>query len=152
MDVHLGLPGPDAARRELTELGAYRGERPAAPSASQGVRPEPGHGEALLATWRLLLDRGRMQDGEPYLAGTAKPAVARLSPATAAEIGANGEVTVTAGRGEVTLPLEVTPDMPDRVVWLPTNSAGCALHRDLGVEAGSVVKISTGAGATGGSR
>ncbi|MBO2451445.1 NADH-quinone oxidoreductase subunit G [Actinomadura barringtoniae] len=162
MDVHLGLPGPEAARRELTELGGHRGERPDAPNVSQGVRPEPGHGEALLATWRMLLDRGRMQDGEPYLAGTAKPAVARLSPATATEIGADGVVTVTAGRGEVTLPLEITPDLPDRVVWLPTNSAGCALYRDLGVGAGGVVKISTGvgtvarggtgAGATGGSR
>jgi NADH-quinone oxidoreductase subunit G len=153
MDIHLGLPGPEAARRELTELGAHRGERPVAPNVSQGVRPEPGPGEALLATWRLLLDRGRMQDGEPYLAGTAKPAVARLSPATAAEIGADATVVVSAGRGEVTLPLEVTPDLPDRVVWLPTNSEGCALYRDLGVEAGGVVKISTGAtGATGGSR
>jgi NADH-quinone oxidoreductase subunit G len=85
-----------------------------------------------------------MQDGEPYLAGTAKPAVARLSPATAGEIGAAGTVTVTAGRGAVTLPLEITPDLPDRVVWLPGHSAGCSLYRDLGVPAGSVVEISTG--------
>ncbi|MFI0352440.1 NADH-quinone oxidoreductase subunit G [Actinomadura sp. 9N407] len=166
MDVHLGLPGPEAAKRELSGLGAYRGERPAAPSATQGVVPQPGAGEALLASWRMLLDQGRMQDGEPYLAGTAKPVVARLSPATAAEIGAIGTysgstgagdegtaatvtagtvtVTVSAGRGEVTLPLEITPDLPDRVVWLPGDSAGCALYRDLGVTAGSVVKISTG--------
>ncbi|WP_231404205.1 NADH-quinone oxidoreductase subunit G [Actinomadura viridis] len=153
MDVHLALPDPAAAKRELSGLGAYRGERPAAPSVPAGVQPQPGTGEALLASWRMLLDRGRMQDGEPYLAGTAKTAVARLSPATAAEIGAvdgaggaDGAVTVTvtAGHGEVTLPLEVTPGLPDRVVWLPAASAGCAIHRDLGVTAGSVVKISTG--------
>ncbi|MDL4777655.1 NADH-quinone oxidoreductase subunit G [Actinomadura xylanilytica] len=144
MDVHLALPGPDAARRELAGLGGYRGERPQAPSARQGAHPQPGQGEALLASWRLLLDKGRMQDGEPYLAGTAKPAAARLSPATAAEIGATATVTVGSGRGEVTLPLEITPDLPDRVVWLPTNSAGCALHRDLGAAAGNVVTISSG--------
>ncbi|GGQ32843.1 NADH-quinone oxidoreductase subunit G [Actinomadura coerulea] len=148
MDVHLGLPGPEAARREMAGLGAHRGERPDAPSVAQGLAPHPERGEALLSTWRLLLDRGRLQDGEPFLAGTAKSAVARLSPATAAEIGATGAVTVSGPRGEVTLPLEITPDLPDRVVWLPTNSAGCALHRDLGAAAGGVVKIAGAVPAT----
>ncbi|TMR06279.1 NADH-quinone oxidoreductase subunit G [Actinomadura soli] len=144
MDVHLGLPGPDAARRELAELGAYRGDRPDAPNVAQPLPPHPEAGAAVLATWRQLLDRGRLQDGEPFLAGTAKAAVARLSPATAAEIGATGAVKVTGPRGEVTLPLEITADLPDRVVWLPTNSAGCAVHRDLGAAAGGVVKIASG--------
>ncbi|MFB4298125.1 NADH-quinone oxidoreductase subunit G [Actinomadura sp. NTSP31] len=144
MDVHLGLPGPEAARRELAQLGAHRGERPDAPDVAHALPPHPEQGEALVATWRLLLDRGRLQDGEPFLAGTAKAAVARLSPATAAEIGATGAVTVSGPRGEATLPLEVTADLPDRVVWLPTNSAGCALYRDLGAAAGGVVKISSG--------
>jgi NADH-quinone oxidoreductase subunit G len=154
MDVHLGLPGPEAARRELTELGAYRGERPAAPDVTPFVPPRPGEGEALLATWKLLLDKGRMQDGEPYLAGTAKPAVARLSPATAAEIGAaeGGTVTVSSQtRGALTLPLEIVPDLPDRVVWLPTDSAGCALYRELGAGTGQIVKIAAGDGAAAGS-
>ncbi|WP_433244801.1 NADH-quinone oxidoreductase subunit G [Actinomadura nitritigenes] len=144
MDVHLGLPGPEAARRELAQLGAHRGERPEPPDVAPALPPHPEQGEALLATWRLLLDRGRLQDGEPFLAGTAKAAVARLSPATAAEIGATAAVTVSGPRGEVTLPLEITADLPDRVVWLPTNSAGCALHRDLGAAAGGVVKIASG--------
>ncbi|WP_433329595.1 NADH-quinone oxidoreductase subunit G [Spirillospora sp. CA-294931] len=144
LDVHLGLPGPEAARRELTDLGAYRGERPAAPAVSPEARPQPGPGEAVLSTWRMLLDGGRMQDGEPYLAGTARPAVVRLSAATAAEIGAGDTVTVSTARGSVTLPLEITAGLPDRVVWLPANSAGCALYRDLGADTGSVVTISTG--------
>uniref|UniRef100_UPI0013F14DE5 molybdopterin dinucleotide binding domain-containing protein n=1 Tax=Actinomadura roseirufa TaxID=2094049 RepID=UPI0013F14DE5 len=144
MDVHLGLPGPEAARRELTALGAHRGERPEPPNVAPPLPPHPERGEALLATWRLLLDRGSLQDGEPFLAGTAKGAVARLSPATAAEIGATGTVTVASARGAVTLPLEITADLPDRVVWLPTNSAGCALHRDLGAGAGDVVQIAGG--------
>jgi NADH-quinone oxidoreductase subunit G len=147
MDVHLGLPGPDVARRELTELGAYKGIRPEAPSVSGGIRPQPGQGEALLSTWRLLLDAGRMQDGEPHLAGTAKAPVARLSAATALEIVASDTVTVSTGRGSVTLPFEIVPDLPDRVVWLPANSVGCAVHRDLGVDAGAIVKLSSGGAA-----
>ena len=65
-----------------------------------------------------------MQDGEPYLAGTARPVVARMSAVTAAEAGlADGDkVTVATERGSVTVPVEVVP-MADHVVWLPP--AGC---------------------------
>ncbi len=83
-----------------------------------------------------------MQDGEPHLAGTARTPVVRLSADTAAEIGAadGDEVTVSTARGSITLPLTIT-DMPDRVVWLPLNSPGSAVHRQLGVTIGSIVKI-----------
>ena len=99
---------------------------------------QPGAGEAVLAGWRMLLDDGRLQDGEPHLAGTARTPVARLSAETAAEIGAaDGDaVTVSTSRGSITLPLAIT-DMPDRVVWLPLNSPGSAVHRQLGVTPGS---------------
>ena len=76
-------------------------QRAAAPSRrGRGAAP-PGTGEAVLAGWRMLLDAGRLQDGEPHLAGTARPPVARLSAATAAEIGAaDGDpVTVSTDRG-----------------------------------------------------
>ena len=78
-----------------------------------------------LATWQQLLDAGRMQDGEPYLAGTARPVVARVSAATAAAAGRGDgdKVTVTTAAGSVTVPLEVT-DMADGVVWLPDQQPG----------------------------
>ena len=145
MDVHLGLPDVAAARRELTELGAA----PAGPVfTGAGLRigqPEgakPGAGEALLATWHNLLDAGRMQDGEPNLAATARAAVARVSAATATEAGvADGaKVTVATGRGAITVPVEVT-QMPDRVVWLPANSDGCAVRRELGAGHGALVTV-----------
>ena len=103
---------------------------------------KPGAGQAVLAGWRMLLDDGRLQDGEPHLAGTAREPVARLSAATAAEIGAaDGDlVTVSTERGEITLPLLIT-DMPDGTVWLPLNSPGSAVHRQLGVTTGAVVSI-----------
>ncbi|MBU3707432.1 MAG: NADH-quinone oxidoreductase subunit G, partial [Mycobacterium sp.] len=107
--------------------------------------PSVRTGEAILAGWRMLLDGGRLQDGEPHLAGTARPAVARVSAATAAGIGvADGAgLTVSSGRGSVTLPCEVT-EMADGVVWLPLNSPGSAVHRALGVTTGAVVRIEAG--------
>lgn len=140
--VDLGLTDADAADGELARLGTWTGARTAEPSATPEPRPTPGPGEAVLASWRLLLDAGRLQDGEPYLAGTAVSPVARLSPGTATEIGvaAGDPVTVSTDRGSVTLPLSVT-EMPDRVVWLPTNSPGAAIHRQLGVAAGALVSI-----------
>jgi NADH-quinone oxidoreductase subunit G len=143
MDVHLALPDSASARRELAVLGGFKGTRAGAPSVTAAVPGEPGVGEAVLATWRMLLDAGRLQDDERYLAGTAKTPVARLSAATAEEIGAEGKVAVATAHGEITLPLEIT-DMPDRVVWVPANSPGSAVYRDLGVQAGDVVKIQNG--------
>ncbi|KWX10820.1 hypothetical protein TR74_01345, partial [Carbonactinospora thermoautotrophica] len=149
MDVHLGLPDPGAARRELEQLGVWTGERAVPPPVAGPVfsgLPRPGVGEAVLTTWRMLLDNGRLQDGEPYLAGTARRPVVRLAAATAAEIGAgDGDlVTVATDRGAVTLPLVVTA-MPERVVWVPANSPGSVVHRDLGVTAGAIVRISRAA-------
>ncbi|MDF3337018.1 molybdopterin dinucleotide binding domain-containing protein, partial [Mycolicibacterium septicum] len=114
----------------------------AVPSSSPPPPPVPGPGQAVLASWRLLLDAGRLQDGEPYLAGTAVGPVVRLSPATATELGVTpgDPVTVSTDRGSVTLPLSIA-EMPDRVVWVPTNSPGSAIHRQLGVTAGALVSI-----------
>ncbi len=142
MGVALGLPTADAARAELQRLGAWDGARVAAPDVTAGRQPQPGRGEAVLASWRMLLDAGRLQDGEPHLAGTARKPVVRLSADTAAEIGAAAGdlVRVATSRGLISLPLTVT-EMPDRVVWLPMNSSGSALHQQLGVTAGAVVQI-----------
>jgi len=142
MDVHLGLPDAEAARAEIARIGTWRGARQTAPAVPAEPQDAAGSGEAALATWHLLLDDGRMQDGEPYLAGTARPATARMSPGTAAEAGvADGDkVTVSTERGSCTLSVEVT-NMPDRVVWLPANSAGCAVRAQLGAGHGTRVTL-----------
>jgi NADH-quinone oxidoreductase subunit G len=159
MDVHLGLPDANAARRELNALvpditSAFPEVPSAIPTgagepaaATGGPRQasrtlEPGPGQAFLATWHNLLDAGRMQDGEPNLAATARVAVAKMSAATAAEagVGDGGKVTVATERGTITVPAEIA-DMPDRVVWLPTNSAGCAVRDGLGAGHGSLVTV-----------
>jgi NADH-quinone oxidoreductase subunit G len=140
--VDLALPNAAAAGDELARLGQWGGTRPSPPVISPERPSAPGSGQAVLASWRMLLDAGRLQDGEPYLAGTAHPPVVRLSAATAGEIGATeGDlVTVSTDRGEITLPLVIT-EMPDRVAWVPLNSAGSAVHAQLTVTAGAVVSI-----------
>ncbi|WP_229899149.1 NADH-quinone oxidoreductase subunit G, partial [Streptomyces capoamus] len=125
MDVHLGLPDLRTTRAEIDRLGAWDGPRAAAPVECAGVLPRPAIGEAVLAGHRLLLDQGVLQEGDEALAGTRHAARARVSAATAAEAGvADGApLAVTGPAGTVALPLQIT-DMPDRVVWLPLNSAG----------------------------
>jgi NADH-quinone oxidoreductase subunit G len=142
MGVDLGLPSVDAARAELRQLGSWDGERSSAPNVPATESPKLGSGQAVLTGWRMLLDDGRLQDGEPYLAGTARTPVVRLSAESAAEIGAadGDQVTVSTTCGAIILPLAVT-DMPDHVVWLPLNSAGSGVHRQLGVKTGSLVRI-----------
>ena len=143
LGVDLGMRSSDEARAEMLRLGVWDGQRPAMPELRAPAAPRPEAGEAVLAGWRMLLDDGRLQDGEPYLAGTARLPVARLSAATAAGMGAPAAVTVSTWRGSVTLPLEIT-EMADDVVWLPLNSPGSTVHRDLGVTIGAVVRIEAG--------
>jgi NADH-quinone oxidoreductase subunit G len=140
LDVDLGLPTAEAARAELLRLGAGT-SRVAAPHIAPTTAATPGKGQAVLATWHELLDAGRMSVGDEYLAATAKPARALLSPATASEVGER--VTVSTARGSITVPVEVA-DMPDGVVWLPTNARGCAVRATLGAVPGNVVSIAAG--------
>ena len=145
LNVDLGLATIESVRAELAELGAWDGERPAPPAARPAKQQQPGAGEVRLATWRLLLDDGRLQAGEPHLAGTARRPVARLSAATAAAAGVDSEVTVATGHGAISLPVEIT-DMPDGVVWVPQYSPGSHVHDMLRAVAGDVVALRTAEG------
>ncbi|MFD6414754.1 NADH-quinone oxidoreductase subunit G [Streptomyces sp. NPDC060194] len=142
MDTHLALPDVRAVRREIDRLGPWEGPRAGEPRELSAALPKPAPGEAVLAGHRLLLDQGRLQEGDKALEGTRHAALARLSEATAAEAGvADGELLTVAGSaGTVTLPLRVTA-MPDRVVWLPLNSRGDGVYSDLGSRTGEVVRL-----------
>jgi NADH-quinone oxidoreductase subunit G len=158
MGTPIRLGTVEEARRELAEFGPWSGSRPELPlsvatdSVSEQLASHAGAGGrgalVRLASWNLLLDLGRLQDGEPNLAGTAHPSVARLSPSTAAALGVtDGEaLTVSTDRGSVTLASSVT-EMPDAVVWLPTNSPGSQVRRELAAGHGSWVRIEAGSGA-----
>jgi NADH-quinone oxidoreductase subunit G len=143
--VDLALRDAATVRAEHARIGSWQGARAAAPQVTPATPATPAAGQAVLTGWRMLLDAGRLQDGEPHLAGTARPAVVRLSRATATEIGAaEGElVTVRTPSGAISLPLEVT-ELPDRVVWLPLNSPGSAVAATLRASIGDVVAIAPG--------
>ena len=127
-------------RSEFGRLGPWNGSRapftPTQPAATQaGIR---------LDTWRLLLDLGVMQEGDPHLAATARPTVARMSSTTARENGISDSARIEGPEGSVTLPVEIDESMVDNVVWVPMNSEGCRVYRDLGLGYGHVVRVSPG--------
>ncbi len=137
----LGLPDVRAARLELDRFTPWQGDRTPAPAVAPAPLPRPAAGQAVLAGHRLLLDNGSLQDGDTHLAGTRHRAVARLSPVTAKEIGAERAVQVTGPAGSLVLPLELTDGIPDRTVWLPLNSTPGGAHRALGTTVGHLVTV-----------
>jgi NADH-quinone oxidoreductase subunit G len=140
----LRLPTPEAARAELAALGTSRVPTEGigldvAPPAAPDLRP----GEAVLASWRQLLDVGTLQREEPELSGTARQPVARIGAETARSLGlADGDrLTVSGALGSVNLPVRITP-MPDQVVWLPMRAPGSEIRTALGTGPGGVVRLS----------
>ncbi|MGL5867036.1 MAG: NADH-quinone oxidoreductase subunit G [Dermatophilaceae bacterium] len=142
MGHFLGTRTLREVRAEMARLGRSGTSRGPAPQVEAGEVPSVEPGMLVLATWRHLLDRGSMQDGEPFLAGTAPRPVARLSAATAAALGvADGDrLVVATGETAVTAPAVVC-EMADHVVWLPTNSDGCDLRATLGGAPGALVSV-----------
>ncbi|HET6394522.1 MAG TPA: NADH-quinone oxidoreductase subunit G, partial [Blastococcus sp.] len=141
----LRLPTPEAARAELLALGAVRR---AGEGTGLDVPPPPAPSlrehEAVLASWRQLIDAGTLQRDEPELAGTARLPVVRIGAGTAGRLGVvdGDRVTVSGATGSVSLPVHVTA-MPDQVVWLPMRSPGSDVRTDLGTGPGGVVRLSS---------
>jgi NADH-quinone oxidoreductase subunit G len=148
-DVDLRLATPEAARAELAALGPARAAASTGPAAGLDLAPAvgetPGADEAVLASWRQLLDVGTLQRDEPDMAGTARPPVARIGKETARRLGlADGDrLSVTGRLGSITLPVLVT-EMPDQVVWLPMRSPGSEVRTQLGTPPGGVLRLSAG--------
>ena len=142
LGANVGASDVPALRKQMASLGSWQGARDAAPSVAAGAAT----GGVVLATWRYLLDAGSMQDDEPHLAATARPAAAVVSTATAASLGAPAEITVSGPAGAITLPLEVG-NVVDNAVVLPMNSAGCVVARDLGAGYGDQVSLRAGGAA-----
>jgi len=145
LGITLGLRTLTQVHDELDELGAWDGERIAAPDAAAVEPPAIAPGHAVLATWHQLLDAGHLQDGEVFLAGTAKRPVARISAATATGVGVadGGLLDVSTDAGTVTLPVAVTA-MGDHIVWLPTCSPGSEVRDTLRAGSGALVRLAAG--------
>ncbi|HZK04307.1 MAG TPA: NADH-quinone oxidoreductase subunit G [Actinomycetaceae bacterium] len=142
MGVDLELADLRDAVEQVMHFEGWTGARVAFERSRPGSAKTAGAGEAILATFKLMLDDGRLQDGEPHLAGTAHRAVARVSASTLDAIYAvpEDELTVTGPAGSITLPV-LTTEMPDGVVWLPEFSPGSHVHEQLGARAGDVVRL-----------
>jgi NADH-quinone oxidoreductase subunit G len=133
----LGFRTTAEARRLMTEMGPWDGDRAVLPDAPDAVTSR-ADGSLALATWKLMLDNGSLQDGEKYLRATARTPVCRVSPAAYAAIGPM--VTLTGDRGSVTLPTEPCTDLADDTVWVPANSTGNGVLADL-ASPGSGVRV-----------
>jgi NADH-quinone oxidoreductase subunit G len=142
MGTPLGFRTVEQARADMIDLGAWDGPRAPAPTVPAGPPVQVPAGSAVLDTWRQLIDDGRLLDGDPYLAATARRVVARLSPGTVSTLGLldGDEVLLRTSVGALALPYEVA-DLPDSVVWAPQSSGGAPLSQVLGAGAGSVVSV-----------
>ncbi|MGZ4524049.1 MAG: NADH-quinone oxidoreductase subunit G, partial [Mycobacteriaceae bacterium] len=116
---------------EFTRLGVALTTQ-AAPTVAAGAAHVPGAGQAILATWRQLLDDGALQASEEALAGTRRPVLARMSATTASRLGVTAGQTVAFATesSAVTLPVELA-DVIDGVVWVPDGCGLDAAHGDL---------------------
>jgi NADH-quinone oxidoreductase subunit G len=146
MGESLGVRSLAVTRADMRALGPWTGARAAVPTVKPAGDTPLHAGQAVLASWHHLLDSGRMQDGEPFLAGTAPRSTAIVSTVTAARMGlSEGEtVRVSTASGAITLPVTVKGQMADDVIWLPTNSPGSSPRSVLGVDAGSAVSLTKG--------
>jgi len=138
----INLPTVKAARNEFESIGNWDGQlaamKPAIPLEVKSVKAD----EAILSSWRNLLDKGSLQDGEENLAGTARQSVVVISQSRASSLSVNESdlVRVSNDYGAVTLPC-VIEDIDDSSVHLPRNSLGSQLFRNLGVVSNSIVKV-----------
>jgi len=128
-----------AAAREFNQLGKWDGARVQLTPVVAGTAQSVSGNDALLTSWRRLLDMGTLQKGEDNLSGTRRPTVAVISPKRAQSIGveSGAQVRVSNAHGSITIPVLVE-DIHDDAVWLPRNSFASqtlvsldAVHGDL---------------------
>ncbi len=125
LDVHLGLRDLASIRAELAALGPWDGARGAAPdvgrrraaAARSPTRPCWPPGGCCSTTVGC-------RTASPTSPAPRPAPVARLSAADRRARSASldgADVVVSTAAGQITLPV-VVDDLPDRVVWLPTDS------------------------------
>jgi NADH-quinone oxidoreductase subunit G len=137
MGTPINLPTVAAAATEFKSLGGWEERVKFNPTPAHRVAHSSS--DALLASWRLLLDAGSLQDGELNLAGTAHPSVVVISKARAEKLGvkAGDRVRVSNKNGEVVLPCEIG-DIEENSVWIPRNSVDSRAIKSLGAVNGPV--------------
>ena len=138
----IGISTVAKAANEFAALGAWDGAKSEFGGVGAIAPITVSGDQAILTSWRRLLDNGSLQDGEANLAGTARKTVAVISPKRAAAIGVNdGDlVKISNNKGAIVLPVLIEA-IHDDAVWAPRNSMGSELLRTLGTAANSVVTV-----------
>jgi NADH-quinone oxidoreductase subunit G len=138
----INLPSVKAARCELESIGRWEGQSTTMTSLQATGTSKVNNDEAIISSWRNLLDKGSLQDGEENLAGTARKSVVFISQSRAQSLGVDSGdmVRVSNNYGAVTLSCQIA-DIHNDSVWLPRNSSNSQLIRNLGVVSNSVVKV-----------
>ena len=130
------------AAKEIAAIGNWDGARAEFGGVSNTASISVSGDQAILTSWRRLLDSGSMQDGEANLAGTARKTVAVISPkrASAIKVVDGDLVKISNSKGAIVLPVLVE-EIHDDAVWVPRNSAGSEPLRILGTASNSVVTV-----------
>lgn len=142
MGVTINLGTVTSAIKEIAALGNWEGAKVELTPISSVAKPQLNSNEALITSWRRLLDLGTLQAGEENLAGTSRRTVAVISPKRAADMGVvdGDQLKISTQQGSVTLSALVE-NIHDDAVWAPRNSRGSALLANLGVAHGAVVTV-----------
>ena len=128
-----------ATAREIAQLGKWDGARVEFTPVAPGTAASASGDQAILTSWRRLLDMGTLQRGEDNLAGTRRQTVAVISEKRAGSLGVvtGDQLRISNSEGSITLPALVE-DIHDDAVWIPRNSFGSqalvslnAVHGDL---------------------
>ena len=142
MGISLNLGTVTAAIKEIASIGKWDGARVAMNKVNSSAQPALNADQALITSWRRLLDLGTLQQGEENLAGTARRTVAVISPKRAHAMGVvdGDQLKISTTKGSVTLSALVE-NIHDDAVWAPRNSRGSQLLVNLGVAHGAVVTV-----------
>jgi NADH-quinone oxidoreductase subunit G len=138
--LHLGTV--TAAIKEIASIGKWDGARVSFNTVNASAQPALKTDQALITSWRRLLDSGTLQQSEENLAGTARRTVAVISPKRAQGMGVvdGDQLKISTQQGSVTLSALVE-NIHDDAVWAPRNSRGSQLLANLGVAHGAVVTV-----------
>jgi NADH-quinone oxidoreductase subunit G len=142
MGASLNLGTVTAATKEIATIKDWQGERSKMKSVSAVPQPNLSANQALITSWRRLLDLGTLQEGEENLAGTARQTVAVISEKRAQALGvADGDLLkISTAEGFVTLPALIE-NIHDDALWVPRNSRGSQLLTKLNAFHGEVVTV-----------
>ena len=143
MGKSINLPSVSAARKEIAALGNWEGAKNQMKSTAASGEIKVGSDEAVITSWRNLLDKGSLQEGEDNLAGTARATTAVISQkrADALSVKSGELIRVSNTYGAITLPCTIV-DIDDAKIWLPRNSTNAQLIKVLGTVGNTVVKVS----------